>query len=106
MNTLATTRKIKAFHVDGIAADVEAVIRQRSELESRIVDDMREKGYVPVLDITPEMFTHYQHEEVEQNFKFAIIVYGVFVGKRKSRKIMGMLGPHQILFESPPDETE
>jgi ABC-type Fe2+-enterobactin transport system substrate-binding protein len=98
---LAKKRKIKPFYIDGEAIDVEAVIRQRQELESRIIEDMRLKGYVPVLDITPELFTDFNVDK--ENFKFAIIVYGTYLGKKKSQQIMGMLGPHQIVFENEGD---
>ena len=58
---------------------------------------MRFKGYVPVLDITPELYWEYM--EKDENFKFAIIIYGTFVGKKKAIDILGLLGPHIIYFE-------
>lgn len=94
------TKKIKAFPVDGQAIDIESIVRIRTEVESRIVDDMRERGYVPVMDITPELYTDYDEEQ--ENFRFAIIVYGTYLGKARARKVMGILGQHHILFE---DET-
>ena len=34
---MKTTRSIKPFDVDGVAADQEAIFRIRSELESRLI---------------------------------------------------------------------
>ena len=90
-------RTIKKFQVDGVARDQEDIIRLRTQLESHMIDDMRVKGYVPVLDITPELFWNYEKED--QNFKYLLIVYGSYVGKRKSRDILGLLGSHPIFVE-------
>lgn len=90
------TRNIKSFPIDGIAKDQETILRLRGELESRIIDDMRVKGYVPVLDITPEMYWEYQEDTT---FKYLIVVYGTYVGKKKAIDIMGMLGNHPIYVE-------
>lgn len=92
-------RKIKNFHIDGVAKDQETIIRLRGELEGRIIEDMRNLGYVPSLDITPEMFWVYQKDEDPPNFKYVIIVYGAYVGKKKSKEILGLLGPHPIYVE-------
>lgn len=90
-------RSIKTFEVVGTAIDQEAIIRIRAELEARLIEDMRTKGYVPVMDITPELYWEYQAGE--GNFKFVIIIYGTFVGRKRALDILGMLGPHAIFFE-------
>lgn len=88
-------RTIKKFVQDGTAVDQEAIIRIRPELESHLIDEMRGKGYVPILDITPELFWEFKNP----NFKFAVIIYGTFVGKKKAKEIMGLLGAHPLWFE-------
>jgi hypothetical protein len=90
-------RNIKHFSIDGEAVDQEAIIRIRREVESRIIDDMRDSGYVPALDVTPEMFWEYNKDR--ESFRFVIIVYGSFVGKRRATEILGLLGPNPIYVE-------
>lgn len=90
-------RNIKNFHVKGEAADQETVLRLRKQIEDHLEDEMREKGYVPSLDITPEIYWSY-NEETEK-FNYVIVKYGAFVGKRKAKKMLGLLGPHPIMKE-------
>lgn len=97
MSETIKKRKIKPFYTEGEALDQEAIIRQRQELEQRIIEDMRTQGYAQVLDITPEM--HWAYQKDSENFKFAIIVYGSYVGKKKAKFILGLLGPHTIFIE-------
>lgn len=92
-------KDIETFSVDGIARDQESIIRIRVELEHRIIEQMREKGYVPILDITPELYWEYINDGPDkEKFKFLLVLYGTHVGE-KSNQIMGMLGPHAIMFE-------
>jgi len=90
-------RNIKGFPIDGVAVDQEAILRLRGQLETKILEDMRVRGYVPALDITPELYWEYQQEN--KNFKYLVVVYGTYVGKKKSQNIMGMLGQHPIYTE-------
>jgi hypothetical protein len=89
----------KPFSIHGEATDQEAIIRLRPQIEDMIEEQMREKGYVPSLDITPELYWEYINEEGKERFVYAVIMYGVFVGKKKSKEILGLLGPHPIYKE-------
>lgn len=91
------TRKIKTFSLDGEAVDQEAIIRLRPQLESYVIDDMREKGYVPALDVTPELFWEYDKDT--NTFKYLVVVYGSFLGRRKAKEVFGMLGNHEFMYE-------
>jgi hypothetical protein len=91
------TRKIKTFSLDGEAIDQEAIIRLRPQLESYVIDDMRSKGYVPALDVTPELF--WEWDQDGDVFKYLVVIYGSFVGKKRSKEIFGMLGNHEFMFE-------
>lgn len=87
----------KPFAIEGIAKDQESIVRIRQELEDRIEEGMRVQGYVPSLDITPELF--WQYIEEDENFKYAVIMYGVYVGKKQAKTILGILGPHPIMMD-------
>jgi len=91
------TRQIKPFLEKGTCKEHEWAIKNQFMIEGYITDDMREKGYVPQLDIVPELYIEYQHEEEE--FIYAVVVYGTYVGKVESQKVLGMLGPHKIYKE-------
>jgi hypothetical protein len=90
-------RKIKSFAAEGEATDQETILRLRQQIEGHLEDEMRGQGYVPSLDITPDLYWEYVPEKVI--FKFAVIMYGSFVGKKKSKIILGLLGSHPIYKE-------
>ena len=89
-------RNIKEFHEDGVALDGEKVIEIRFKVEGYIEDRMRESGYVKVLDMTPELYWQYDWDAGQM--KYLIRLYGMYVGKVKAKKIMGMLASRPIYF--------
>lgn len=92
------SKSIKHFVVEGVAVDQEAILRLKRELEDRLVDMMREKGWVPVIDLLPQMYWDYDQDV--QNFRYEIVIYGSFVGKQNSRKILGYLDSRPIMMEN------
>jgi hypothetical protein len=90
-------RKIKDFVTEGEAADGETIIRIRDEIEEVMMEDMRTKGYVPVIDLLPQLYWGYDKDT--EHFNFSIIIYGTYVGKRKAREIMGILDSRPMFFE-------
>jgi hypothetical protein len=91
------TKRIKTFQIDGVAVDQEAIIRLRPELESRIIEDMRASGYVPCLDLTPELFWEYVQEK--EAFSYIVVIYGCYLGKKRALEVLGLLGSHEIMME-------
>ena len=83
-------KKIHKFGIDGSVADEALLPQVKETLERQIIIDMRDKGYVPVLDIQPQISTSY--DPVKETFNFLLAVYGVYVGKRKSWKLEGFSG--------------
>jgi hypothetical protein len=55
---------------------------------------MRSKGYVPVLDLDPQFSLKYNNDK--DQYTFNLEMYGVFVGKKKSREIEGFSGQQFI----------
>lgn len=92
-----TKRHIKYFYEEGEAIDGEAVLRTRHQVEDHIREEMRGKGYVPVLDILPQLYWEFSEES--ETFKFVIIIYGTFVGKVKAKRIMCLLDGHPLYFQ-------
>lgn len=94
---LFASRNIKGFTVDGEALDGETIIRIRKQIEDEVVDQMRFKGYVPVIDIMPSLYWSYDAEK--NRFYYTLTVYGIYVGKRRSQEILGMLNHRPIYIE-------
>lgn len=81
-------RDIRKFSMQGEIGDDSALPRIRSDLERRVIQDMRDNGYIPVLDLGPYWSTEY--DIMHDKYKFALSVYGVHVGRRKASEIEGM----------------
>lgn len=87
-------RNIKTFWINGVIRDDSDIIRLREMYEHLLLDEMRTKGYVPVLDLDTQFSLKYNVEKDEYNFN--IEMYGVYVGKKKSREIEGFSGQQFI----------
>ena len=75
-----THRKIKRFQVDVEFQDNAQLISLRPQYENLLIQDMRGKGYVRVLDIDPAFSVEFTGE----TWKFLMSIHGVYVGKKKA----------------------
>ena len=87
-------RNIKSFYINGTINSDSDIARLKEMYEKLLLDEMRTKGYVPVLDIDPQFAIKYNHEK--DNYNFHLEMHGVFVGKRKSWEIEGFSGQNYI----------
>jgi hypothetical protein len=55
---------------------------------------MREQGYVPILDLDIQFSLLY--DEPQDLYEFDIVVYGVYVGKKKAHLYEGFSGQSLI----------
>ena len=83
-------KNIKSFIVSGVIKDDSAFKRAREMHEKLILADMRERGYVPVLDLEPQFSIKYN--ESRNSYSFFLEMFGVYVGKRKATEIEGFSG--------------
>jgi hypothetical protein len=81
-----THRKIKRFQIDVKFYDNAQLISLRPQYENLLVQDMRGKGYVRVLDIDPAFSVEFTGE----TWKFIMTIHGVYVGKKKSWQTEGI----------------
>jgi len=92
-----THRPIKRFQVNVEFLDDSDIIRIRHQYESLLTHQMRDKGYVRVLDIDPAFSVEFTGE----TWKFLMTIHGVYVGKKKSWQYegwtQGKLIPRRIL---------
>jgi hypothetical protein len=81
-----THRKIKRFQIDVEFYDNSQLISLRPQYENLLVQDMRGKGYVRVLDIDPAFSVDFTGE----TWKFLMSIHGVYVGKKKAWQSEGI----------------
>lgn len=87
-------RKIHNFTIAGVIGDDSQIIKSRELYERTIVQDMRDKGYVPVLDMLPQFNITYVQQK--NQYGFILTMFGVFVGRNKANKIEGFSGQEFI----------
>mgnify|MGYP006280786933 CR=1 FL=1 len=83
-------RKIHKFSITGTIGDDSHFIKAREMYERTIVQQMRDKGYVPVLDMAPQFSLNYI--ERKNQYGFMLTMFGVYVGKSRALKYEGFSG--------------
>ena len=83
-------KKLKSFGMQGQIHDDSAIPRLRKQYEHMIEDDMRTQGYVPILDLDIQFSLDY--DEINDIYNFDIVLYGIYVGKKKSYLYEGFSG--------------
>lgn len=87
-------KKLKSFGMQGQIHDDSAIPRLRAHYEQLIESDMREQGYVPILDLDIQFSLLY--DEGKDLYEFDIVVYGVYVGKKKAHLYEGFSGQNLV----------
>lgn len=80
--------------MQGQIIDDASIPRLRKHYENLIETDMRSQGYVPILDLDIQFSLEY--DEPTDTYNFDIIVYGVYVGKKKAYLYEGFSGQSLI----------
>ena len=83
-------RNIKSFLISGVIKDDKEIARARENYERVLTDDMRLKGYVPVLDLESQFSIKFN--ENKGTFSFFLEMFGVYVGRKKALEIEGFSG--------------
>jgi hypothetical protein len=83
-------KNIKSFIISGVIKDDAGIGKAREMYERILLEDMRSKGYVPVLDLESQFSIKYN--KTKDNYSFFLEMFGVYVGKRKATEIEGFSG--------------
>jgi hypothetical protein len=83
-------RNIKSFFISGVIKDDSGIGKSRAMYEKILLDEMRSKGYVPILDLESQFSIKYN--EKKDNYSFFLELFGVYLGKKKSKEIEGFSG--------------
>lgn len=81
---------MKSFGITGQINDDSSIPRLKQEYQYLLEQDMRSQGYVPLLDLDVQFWLDYNQEQDTYNFE--IVLYGVYVGKKKSYQYEGFSG--------------
>ena len=76
--------------MNGIIKDDSLFQSSRENYERLLVQQMRDKGYVPVLDMMPQFNVKYN--EQKDHYTFLLVMYGIYLGKNKARQYEGFSG--------------
>lgn len=93
-------KNIKSFLISGVIKDDAGIGKAREMYERILLEDMRSKGYVPVLDLESQFSIKYNKHK--DNYSFFLEMFGVYVGKRKAWEIEGFSG--QQFYKKPLDK--
>ena len=85
--------EIQRFNLNGKIADKD-VTQTRERLVDFVESMMRDRGFVPALDIEPQFTMDF--DESTGEFKFALSVYGVAIDKDKTWNVGGILSGKEI----------
>ena len=83
-------KQIHNFSITGIIKDDSHLIKAREHYERLLAQQMRDGGYVPILDMLPQFNLIYV--ESKNQYGFTLTMFGVFVGKRKAHTLEGFSG--------------
>lgn len=83
-------RSIKSFLISGVIKDDSKIGKARELHERTLLQDMRLRGYVPVLDLESQFSIKYNQSK--DNYSFFLEMFGVYVGKKKAQEIEGFSG--------------
>jgi hypothetical protein len=83
-------KNIKSFIISGVIKDDAGFTKVREMHERLMLQDMRMRGYVPVLDLESQFSIKYN--EKKDNYSFYLEMFGVYVGKKKAHEIEGFSG--------------
>jgi hypothetical protein len=85
---------IKKFSLSGLMGD-NNIVRGKEILVKNLEDQMRDTGFVPVLDLEPQFTLDYNAQDEQYNFE--LTVYGAYVGKDKSWDTAGLMTGKPIM---------
>lgn len=90
--------------MEGKIGDDADFARLRSYYEAMILNDMRDRGYIPVLDLGPYWTTIYI--KAEEAYDFMLSVYGIHVGRRRAWQLEGISDGREIKKPTPPTKSQ
>lgn len=85
--------EIKRFALEG-QIDSSNLVEAKDRLVLALEAQMRDDGFVPVLDLEPQFTRTYNVER--ENYDFTLSVYGAYVGRNKECETAGIMSGKRI----------
>ena len=80
--------------MSGVIKDDSKFQSSRENYERLLVQQMRDKGYILVLDMMPQFSVKYNEEK--DHYTFNLVMYGIYLGKKKAKEYEGFSGQSLI----------
>lgn len=96
--------EVTKFPLEGVLTDKLNLAQHKERMVHFLEGDMRDRGYVPLLDMEPHYTQSWNNDE--GHFTFKLSVYGVYVGKDKAWDVSGMMSGKIIPKYTPPAKSK
>lgn len=96
--------EVVRFPLEGVLTDKLNIAQHKERMIHFLEGDMRDRGYIPLLDMEPH-YTHSWDNEGE-HFVFVLSVYGVYVGKEQAWRTSGIMSGKMIPKYTPPAKSK
>jgi hypothetical protein len=96
--------EVVRFPLEGVLTDKLNLAQHKERMVHFLEGDMRDRGYVPLLDMEPHYTQSWNNEE--EHFVFQLSVYGVHVGKEQAWRVSGISNGKTILRYIPPARSK
>lgn len=80
--------------MEGIIGDDSLIPRQKEYFQKLLEDQMKDSGYVVVLDLDPQFYISYNIDK--DTYNFILDIFGIYVGKKKCLDYIGFSGQSLI----------
>lgn len=94
-------QNIKRFQLEGQFADEARMPHVRLHYENIVIEQMRDVGYIPVLDLGSGWSTSMREDET---FDFLLTIHGIYVGRKRAWDIEGISG-EKLIPRTPPTKS-
>jgi hypothetical protein len=90
---------VERFPLEGVLTDKLNLVEHKARMVHFLEGDIRDRGFVPLLDMEPHYTQAWDAQEGHYTFKLS--VYGVYVGKEKSWQVAGIMSGKSIMRHIP-----
>lgn len=96
-----TDKNIKRYQMEVEVEDSGVFMQKFDQFNHTLTVRLRDDGYVPLLDLPTFVTVDYK----EEHFHYVLTVQAVFVGKKRSWHIAGILHGREVLKSTPENKS-
>ena len=95
-----THKRIKRFQIEFCSVDDTQIIKMKDLSEKTLTTQMRDAGYIRVLDIDPTLNIEFNGT----TFRYLMTIHGVYVGKKQAWQLEGIT-QNKLIPRTTPQRT-